>query len=437
MAELHLSGVGATIPFYGDALSRLGVGVELLSAGAYKSFGEPYSRAWPTSQNREQLESLLGDLQSQIVESISKGRGVDCAAIEQALGQSPLSAEQAVEMGLVDGIAYADQVHDQIRELLDLDADPLPLRPYRWLTLFLRWLEELSLEQQWIPVIHLKGPVVMSDAEGGSGSKIAAERVVPVLERLAKDDDCKAVVLAVTSPGGSALASDLIARAIRKLMEKRPVVAWFGDVSASGGYYISAPASEIVANPGSITGSIGVVGGKIVIGGAVAQAGIHHETVAAGPDTTMMGPWDGFSPDQRRRFRQSLIRVYDRFLQVVSSGRKMPERSVLEVAEGRVWTGRQAMERGLVDHLGGLETALDRAQSLAGLGELPLDVEHIRFSASRLKTLQSMSSDSRSGPLGLLEGLWMASGGVLISAVWRHPMQPLMVLPWELTDRSD
>jgi protease-4 len=276
----------------------------------------------------------------------------------------------------------------------------------------------------------------MSDDEGGSNSKIAADRVVPVLESLAEDDGCKAVVLAVTSPGGSALASDLIARAIRKLMEKRPVVAWFGDVSASGGYYISAPATEIVANPGSITGSIGVVGGKIVIGDAIARAGIHHETIAAGPDTTMMGPWDGFTEDQRERFRASLIRVYERFIQVVSAGRKIPERSVLDVAEGRVWTGQQALERGLVDHLGGLDLALERARKLAGM-QLPQRVDHIRFMPSRLRALSSLRRDTLAGPASVLERLWKTSTAVLFSAVWHHPMEPLMVLPWELWERSD
>ena len=437
MAELHLAGIGATIPFYGDGLSRLGVRVELLSAGAYKSFGEPYSRAWPTTENREQLESLLGDLQEQVVESIASSRQRTCAQVEDALGASPISASDALSRGLVDGVAYADEVVDQIKELLDIDTSPLSLKPYRILTAVVVRLRRMGRRRESIPVVHLRGPVVMSEAEGGSGPKIAAERVVPFLERLAEDEDCKTVVLAVDSPGGTALASDLIARAITRLMKDRPVVAWFGDVSASGGYYISAPTSEIIANPGTITGSIGVVGGKIVLGDAVARAGIQHTTISAGPDTTMLGPWDAFTRDQRQRFRQSLIRVYDRFLSVVASGREMSNESVLSVAEGRVWTGRQALERGLVDHLGGLDFALDRARILAEMDEKPREVEHIRFKPSRLRALQSMSRSQVGGPQIWLDELRRRTGGVLFGAVWSHPLEPLMVMPWELDNFRD
>ena len=437
MGEAHLSGVGATIPFYGDALSRLGVEVQLISAGAYKSFGEPYSRAFPTAQNRSQLEVVLSDLQRQMVEAISTARELSTEKVVEALGSSPLGSDECVDWGLVDDVAYADQIIDQMNEILEIESGPLSIRPYGWMTGLCDWMARRSKRRVWIPVVHLRGPVVMSEDEGNRSVKIAADRVIPVLDAIAKDEECKAVVLAVSSPGGSALASDLIARSVERLGEGRAVVAWFGDVSASGGYYISALAQEIIANPATITGSIGVVGGKVVVGGAFAQVGIHRETVAAGPDVTMMGPWDAFTPDQEQRFRRSLVRVYDRFINVVARGRKMEPEAVHEVAEGRVWTGRQALERGLVDQLGGLDVAVARAAELGELEDLPHALEHIRFTSSPFKALQSFSRDSRATEQSMLQSIWSKTGGVLLSAVWRSPMEPLMVMPWEMGDSHD
>ena len=175
----------------------------------------------------------------------------------------------------------------------------------------------------------------------------------------------KAVVLAIDSQGGSATASDAIWRAVQRVLAKKPVVAVLGNVAASGGYYIAVGACEILASPGTITGSIGVVGGKLVVGPALARQGVHTEHVLGAPQGDLLSPLQGFRPDQRLRFRAGLQEFYRVFLERVSAGRRRPVSAIAPYAEGRVWTGRQALERGLVDQLGGLEDGIQRAARLA------------------------------------------------------------------------
>lgn len=431
--DVFLQGVGAHLNFYGDALKGLGVVVDMEAAGAYKSFGEPFTRAFPTQANREQTGALVGDLQAQLVAQLAEARGLEPATVEALMAESPLSADRALEAGLVDGLAYADQADDRLEDLLD-GARTVSLRAYsRWA----RWeerLRRLTQAHQHVAVVHLEGPIVHgAEAAGGAGPRIDADRVVPVLESLRRDGSAQAVVLYVNSPGGSALASDLIARSVRRIVEKKPVVALFGDVSASGGYYLSAPALELFARPGTITGSIGVVGGKVALGPALERVGVHHERIAAGPDSGLMNPWSPLTPDQRRRFRQTLSRTYDRFLKVVSAGRKQPVEAIHAVAQGRVWTGRQALDNGLVDHLGGLDEALARVRVLASMDPRHDRVLHVRFPPPRYQVLQALMAggaqvrDLVGAALGSL-----GPAGRMASMVRQHPMQPLMLLPYEV-----
>ncbi len=436
-AEVFLGGVGARLSFYGPALERLGLRFDVESAGAFKSFGEPFTRAFPTSENREQVTALVEDLQAVMLSGIAEGRGLELEALTALLGTGPLSAEEAVAAGLADGLAYPDQLPERIGDLLDGRARMRSFRGYlRWRRLE-RWLR--AERRSPVVVVHLQG-AIGDDPGRGVEPRIVPDHVVPLLDGLRRSRRVRAVVLAVNSPGGSALASDLIARAVRRLVEAKPVVAAFGDVSASGGYYLSAPATEIVAEENTLTGSIGVVGGKLVLGEALARVGVHSEAVSAGPDAGMMAPWDPFSVDQRRRFRASLQRIYGRFLQVVAAGRRRPVRTVEPVAQGRVWSGRQALVHGLVDHLGGVDTAVSRARVLADLPDRGR-VYHVYFRPPRLRRLLGRLGAAAgvrltiSGPLGRLLGLTAAQSR-LAALVWENPMQALAVLPWELDQPS-
>jgi protease-4 len=429
-----VSPVGARLQFFGDALAAFGVKVEVVAAGDYKSFGERFSRSYASAPNREALTTVLTDLEALLVEDIAAARGVEQAVVRRVLSAGPMEPEELVELGLIDGVAYPDEARERLRELMGERRRPTSFGAYFVWRRLERWLADLGAVRDDVAVVHLEGAIVHgAEAQGGAGSRIDADRVVPVLDGLRKRGDVRAVVLYVDSPGGSALASDLIARSVGRLAAKKPVVAAFHNVSASGGYYLSAPASEIVAREGTITGSIGVIGGKVVVGPALARLGVHGETVSPTPGAGFLAPWRGFDRCERERYQGMLQRTYDRFLAVVSGGRKRPVAAIHEVAQGRIWTGRQALEHGLVDHLGGLDVAVERAQRLAGLEPHRGRLRHVRFPPPRLSVLRALIR-RRVATAGIVELVFERLGraGTIARLLHAQPGVPLALLPWDI-----
>ncbi len=367
LGEVGLVGVAGQLRFLGGALSRLGLDFELEAAGEYKSYGESFTRTYATAENREATRALVDGLHQEVLETVARHRRLSVAEVQALVERAPLTAEEAVEAGLADEIAYEDGLETWLEAQLDAKPRRVGARGATRVQGWIRWLEAVGAGEPIVTVVHLTGAVVVSDRGQRGRSVIASRATVPVLKALREDERVKAVVLAVDSPGGSALASDLIWREVELLKRTKPVVAWFGDTAASGGYYLAAAASEIIARPGTLTGSIGVVGGKLVVGKALAQVGVHSEWVGAGPNAALYNPDRAFTPSQRARFRAVLQRTYDTFIQRVAAGRRRPEAAVEPFARGRVWTGRAALEHGLVDALGGLAEALLRARRLAGL----------------------------------------------------------------------
>lgn len=359
--EVAALGVAATMTFGGGLLSRLGLRFDVEAAGAYKAFGETFTRTFASPANREATAALVSDLQVQLDTTIASGRRMTVEAVRVALAQAPLSADQALEAGLVDGIYYRDQVEAQLDELYG-EAPHVPFRRWARLESWRRRIESWIEDRPRVVVLHLVGNVL--DGEGAGAPAIAAGPVCRALEALRDDDRVAGVVLAIRSPGGSATASDTIWRCVRRLVEKKPVVAAFGDVAASGGYYIGVGCNEIFAQKGTITGSIGVVGGKPVIGGLLDMLGVSAETVTEREAADMYSLMRPFSPLQRERFRASLDRFYQTFVSRVSAGRRAPFDAVEAHARGRVWTGTAALDRGLVDRIGGVEDAVARVRVL-------------------------------------------------------------------------
>ena len=434
--EVFLTGLGARLTYYGRALERLGIQADLVAVGRFKTFGEPYLRGHPSRANRQQLGELLTDLQDQVIELVAEARGLDPDQLRALLGRAPLSADEALEAGLVDAVQYPDTSGEAATELLGDGWRAVPAGAYAWIRRWQRRLRQLIGPRPTVAVLHLSGPIVQGKDGSSSARRIDSDEVVPALHLLAADPSVRGVVLAVDSPGGSALASDLIARAVQRLGTEKPVVAAFGDVAASGGYYLSAPASEIVARHGTITGSIGVVGGKVVVGRALARLGVHSESVDVGPDSGFLGPFEAFDASQRRRFQASLARAYTRFLGIVSAGRRRPVRAIEPHAAGRVWTGRQALERGLVDHLGGLELALERVAIKASLSLDAVSVTHVRFEPSRYQLVTQLLSRGLRGvvqsELRSVVFEKMGAGGLILQYAWRRPQEPLVILPWDI-----
>lgn len=370
--EVAALGVAARLVFGRKALDALGLEFDVEAAGAYKAFGETFSRRYASPANREATQALVTDLQAQLDDAVAAGRRMSVEAVREALSRAPLSAEEAVELGLADAVLYRDQVEDQIDMLYGAPGaagEPgkalrVPFgrwaAAHRWRRRAEDWLEGRPV----VVVLHLVGNVL--DGEGTGAPAIASGPVCRALEALREDNRVVGVVLAIQSPGGSATASDTIWRCVRRLVEAKPVVAAFGDVAASGGYYIGVACNEIVAQAGTITGSIGVVGGKPVIGGLLDKLGVATEVVTGREMADMFGLVRPFTPPQRERFRASLDRFYRAFVSRVSAGRRAPYDSVEVHARGRVWSGSAALERGLVDRIGGVQEAVARVRVLSG-----------------------------------------------------------------------
>ena len=423
--EIFWFGLGGRHNFYGDLLSKLDVQADIVAAGEYKSFGEVYTRSSASPANKEQLLSIYTDLQDQYIEEMAASTGIATEILLGLLESSPVSAETLKEIGLVEGECYLDELQDKVKEFTHIKKNWVQFSSLVWLrrcTQLFHWGDP----RPQIGVLFLDG-VITENTKSEQG--IIAEELRPVFSYFESDDRIRGLVLVVNSPGGSATASDKIARLVKKIKKKKPMVAYFGNVSASGGYYLSALAGDIMAAPGTITGSIGVVGGKIAIGKGLEKYGVHGETIATGPDTDMLDMWSPFSDSQRERFQGFLKRTYDRFLRIVSEGRTMPLEAVERVAAGRVWTGRQAKENGLVDELGTLEDAIQRVAERAGLNPKYVRRVSWRKRVSFWKRWRTVFSAAQQVSL---QSMIFREAPVLIRQVQERPLEPLLLLPFEV-----
>jgi len=363
--EVALVGMGAEMMFFGSALKKLGVEPDFEAAGAYKSFGEPYTRSFASQANQEATQALLSSLHEQLLGGIAAGRTIEREKLEETVANSPISGPEAIDAGLVDRLAYEDEVVAWLEEHHGEKSRLVEFRKMSSLYGARRWLLQLGDMSPTMAVLHLEGPIVMEGS--GSGPYIQGRKVAREIRRLREDDGVAAVVLCVNSPGGSALASDVMWREVDLLRREKPVVAAFEDVAASGGYYLAAPAAEIVARGGTLTGSIGVFGGKLVMGEGLRRVGVHVQQMSVAPNANLYSPSRRFTDAQRIRFRGSLQRFYDGFVHRVASGRRRPIDQVEPHCRGRVWTGEHAIELGLVDRIGDLDVAVERARALTGL----------------------------------------------------------------------
>lgn len=437
MGELALVGTGLELVFFGEALERLGVTPDFEAAGAYKSFGEPFTRRFPSQANREAMTELVQDLHGQLCRGIAQGRDLTAARVNELCALGPLAPEEAKEAGLIDDIAYFDQAEEALKKRFGDAARIGSFQGWARRDAFLQWLESWGDSGEIISVLHLEGSIV--EEESSRGVSIASQHVVPMVKALREDDSVAAVVLHVNSPGGSALASDLIWHQVKLLNEEKPVVALFENVSASGGYYLSAPVSSIFARRSTLTGSIGVFGGKLVTRGAQQKLGVSVEEISASPNANFFSPNRRFTDSQRLQFRRSLSRFYEGFVERVAAGRGVEVEVIEPHCRGRVWTGGRALELGLVDRLGGLADAIERARELA---ELPAGtyrrVDMIGWSR---RSFFQTALRRNLGPLGGLLPLGLgvnAPGSAtarslgMVDFLMRHQQQVLALLPFEL-----
>jgi protease-4 len=373
-ASLAPVGVLAASRYLRGALDRAGVVPEIHARGRYKTAAEALERTTMSDAQREQLGAILDRMHTELIGAIAAGRRVDEARAGAIVDGAPYGGTEAVEAGLVDDVAYEDEiptrmakdgVKPSIREAARYHRRRSSLRP--------RALRAAGA----IAVLRVHGTIA-----GGAGLPFRPvstdERVIAAVRLLRATPQVRGVVLHVDSPGGSALASDRIHHELVQLAAEKPLVACIGDVGASGGYYLAVAAHEIVAQPTSITGSIGVIGARLVVEPLLTRLGIATEVLQRGAHARLLDPLLPLGEDEARVIDREIERVYGAFLQVVASGRRRPVQEIEALAQGRVWTGADAHARGLVDRLGGFEVALEAVRGRIGRGAARLRVVVVR-----------------------------------------------------------
>ncbi len=436
-------GTAMSVTYYKDALNALGVEPRFVWVGDYKTAIEPYQRTEPSEAAIESYEYLLDGLWTTVVEEIASSRGLTVDAVQAAIDQPSLTPRGMVAAGLFDGVAYPDAIEAHLRDAtaedwLDrLEGDPAPLSKEARKALFTPLKEyrktldeDAGSQDARIAVVFAEGAILSGESEGGlfGEAGLFDRDFARWMRQVREDDTIKAVVLRVNSPGGSALAADMMHRELELVKAAgKPVVVSMGDYAASGGYMISAPADWIVAHPNTITGSIGVFGQFFDLRGTWDKLELHEHVYKRGDHADLLYLVSEQGEGDRAILQAFVSDTYTDFVELVADGRSMEATEVEAVAQGRVWTGSQAMgERGLVDEIGGLEVALAKARELAdttdaGVVHLPEKKGFMELLMEELATSQAPrvalelpipGAEEAVHELMLMRA-WQASGGVV------------------------
>lgn len=395
---IHPTGLVGLVPlavepnFYKRLLDRLGVQVEVIARYEYKSAAARLVETSLTEPDREQIQATMDAIWGRLVEDVAGARGLSPQEVRTLADRGPLLAEDALASGLVDQLAYTDEIMDGLRSELGPKARFLYLAAYKKRAG--RGRRKGKAIQ--VGVIRATGGISRSATTPFriiGGDPLAADQLIPVIRAAAKDRHTKAVVLRVDSPGGSAVASDAIWRELVRLRESgKTLVASMGAVAASGGYYIASSADRIVAQPATITGSIGVVSMHVILAEAKKKLDLDTDLVNVGAEPPWLSVNRPFSPTQRERAELESDSVYEAFLDRVAMARNRPVETVSQVARGRVWAGSDAKQIGLVDELGGLDRAIELALELSGA---PAGARTRISHYPRARGLRAMLSTSR------------------------------------------
>lgn len=383
-AYLNLLGLLTEAIFVRDALQMVGLEAEVTAVSPYKSAGDPFTRSDMSPENREQLERLLDERYALLVHAIAADRKLSAEQVHACIDQAPYLAPAAQQAGLIDGLAYEDAIetwleqHTAAPPASSAAAQPHKLRIYHWKEArrALR-LPYRRYQRRYVAVVSIEGAITTSESRTIplpvpilGGQQVGSDTIARALRQVEQDDRIAALVLHVDSPGGDAFASDLIWREVLRIRQRKPVVASMGNVAASGGYYVAAAANAIVAQPGTITGSIGVLSLRPIATKLLARTGVHAVALSRGAHAGLLSVSQAPTNDERVVFQAIVTEMYATFKERVCSGRALTDAQLEPVAGGRVWTGREAQQLGLIDELGGLPVAIARARTLA---QLPAD----------------------------------------------------------------
>jgi protease-4 len=384
MGIMEINGLSSEQLFLADAFKKFGIGVQVIRVGNYKSAVEPFTRQNLSPENREQIATLLNELWADFRNTVSKSRKISPQKLQEiADTQGFLEPEAARTVGLVDRVAYFDNVLDDLKQLTGEEKNvadeeksfrQIDLATYAGASV--KEAQKKSSRNK-IAILYAEGTIV--DGEG-SVQEVGGDRFAKELRQLRENEDVKAVVLRINSPGGSATASEVILREVQLLREKKPVIVSMGDVAASGGYWIATGANRIFAENGTITGSIGVFGLLLNLQQIADNNGINWDVVKTARLADLDTATRPKTPQELAIYQKYVNQIYEMFLDKVAKSRNLPKAKVAQIAQGRVWSGEDAKKIGLVDQIGGLEAAIQDAAKEAKLGE---DWEVKEYPASR------------------------------------------------------
>jgi len=357
LTVLQLDGLTASALFMRGTFDKLDVTPNFAHAGTYKSGAEGYTRQDMSGPAREALQALLDDLYGALLDSLEVARDLPRDTAAAIMDEGPYDAPEAWARGLIDTVLYEAELDSLATEDVSDSDHTISL----W-----RYLDRLRHPPAKSRFAMVVASGTISDGKSRD-EVLGSETLIDALDEVRERKSVKAVILRVDSPGGSAPASDEMWRAVERLRAEKPVVISMSDYAASGGYYLSVAGSSIVAQPTTITGSIGVYGGKLNVLGLYHKVGLNVETVSRGKHAEMMSPFKDFTPEESQQFQNSMQHVYRTFVDRVAEGREMKEDEVERFAQGRVWSGVAAAEHGLVDELGGIEKAVEVAKKLANV----------------------------------------------------------------------
>ena len=431
-AILDMKGLRAEVSFYADTLEKLGIEAEVERIGKYKSAAEPFSRSSMSDEYREVVNSVLDDLYTRFIATVAKSREKPDDAFRALLDEGPFLSSDAVEAGLIDGLKYEDQFRDYVKEKLEQEE-------WREVT-FSAYRKPFESATSFgggdqIAVVYAVGDIMSGNSEVDpflDARILGDESFAKTLREVREKDDVKAVILRVNSPGGDAFASDRMWREVNLLREKKPLVVSMSNVAASGGYYISMAQAPVVAYPGTFTGSIGVIYGKMNLRGLYDKIGVKKEILTRGRFAAIDSDYRPLTREERAKLRHEIQAVYKTFVQKVADSRERSWDEIEEVAQGRVWLGNQAYEKGLVDELGGFDRAIELAQQAAELqdGEYrlvpypaPQQLIEALFDVDRFAWKGSLRLPSNLNPKRFAISPSLLEGGVLRLAPYTITVQ--------------
>jgi protease-4 len=460
--DLILTGLRIEVSFYQNLFKMLNIQADMLQIGDFKGAAEPYTRTNMSPEFRKDIEDLLDGMYADMIQTIATSRKKTEAEVKQIIDEGPYMATRAMKAGLIDGLIYEDKMDETIAAETNVPTVKITQnygkvkveQDFEGLTGFINLMNAISGAGESKPkslgakiaIIYANGPIMTGKSSQDSffGESIGSDTLVKAIDKAAKNDSVKAIVLRINSPGGSALASDLIWNALENC--KKPFVVSMGTVAASGGYYIAMGADRIFVEPNTITGSIGVVGGKLALDGLYQKFGVTHDIISRGKNSGVLSPTQPFNATERVVMRASMEEVYDLFTKKAATGRKMDVEKLKSLAGGRVYTGHQAVACGLADEIGTLEDAIQYARKLAGmednakferlmLPEAPNPFEAL-FGNSEVASPIQQPEYSRSEILMLMGIMLPEQTQTLIDSLWVNKLlkqeHRLLIMPYHL-----